>query len=136
MDTKLSEIIANARKYTRDISAEDLNDKIDSGDDILIIDIREPYEYEIAHIPNAFLVPRGLIESAADPNNRRRVEILCQARNKTVVLYCDTGGRSTLAANTLQMMGFRHVFNLAGGLKLWDAEDLPLDSGEYKLPLP
>lgn len=136
MNTTLSEIIANARKHIKDISADKLNDKIDSGDDFLIIDVREPYEYELAHIPNAFLIPRGLIESAADPNNARRVEILCRARNKTIVLYCDTGGRSALAANTLQMMGFTHVFNLAGGLKLWDAEDFAMESGVYQHPLP
>ncbi|WP_455380977.1 rhodanese-like domain-containing protein [Acidihalobacter prosperus] len=56
MNTTLSEIIANARKHIKDISADKLNDKIDSGDDFLIIDVREPYEYELAHIPNAFLI--------------------------------------------------------------------------------
>ncbi|OBS08529.1 rhodanese-like domain-containing protein [Acidihalobacter prosperus] len=136
MNRTLADFIADARTRVTDISADDLAERIEDGEDIVLVDTREPYEYAKAHIPGALLIPRGLIESAADPNNARRVAALHEARAKTVVLYCDTGGRSALAADILQLMGFSRVLNLAGGIKLWDAEDYPTESGEYAMPLP
>lgn len=137
MHKTLADFIAEARTRVTDISADDLADRLEDGDaEIVLIDTREPYEYARSHIPGALLIPRGLIESAADPHNARRVPALCEARDKTIVLYCDTGGRSALAADSLQLMGFANVLNLAGGLKLWDAEDYATESGEYTLPMP
>lgn len=137
MGKTLADFIADARSRVTDVSADDLAEWLeDHTDDLLIIDTREPYEYARSHIPGALLIPRGLIESAADPHNARRVPALCNSHDKTIVLYCDTGGRSTLAADNLQLMGFSRVLNLAGGLKLWDAEDYATESGEYTLPLP
>ncbi|AOV16309.1 sulfurtransferase [Acidihalobacter aeolianus] len=137
MHKTLADFITDARSRVTDVSADDLAEWLEERvDELLLIDTREPYEYARSHIPGALLIPRGLIESAADPNNARRVSVLCEARDKTIVLYCDTGGRSTLAADNLQLMGFSRVLNLAGGLKLWDAEDYATESGEYTLPLP
>lgn len=137
MDKTLADFISDAHQNVTHISADDLAERLeDSAAELVLIDTREPYEYERSHIPGALLIPRGLIESAADPHNARRVAALHQAREKWVVLYCDTGGRSTLAADTLQRMGFAHVLNLAGGLKLWEAEDYAIESGAYARPLP
>lgn len=137
MNKTLADFISDAHAVVSHISADDLAEKLeDSAGNFVLIDIREPYEYARSHIPGALLIPRGLIESAADPHNARRVAALHEAREKWVVLYCDTGGRSTLAAETLQRMGFSRVLNLAGGLKLWEAEDYAVESGEYTLPLP
>ncbi|AOU97168.1 sulfurtransferase [Acidihalobacter yilgarnensis] len=136
MNKTLADFIADARARVTDISADELAERLEAGEDLVLIDTREPYEYAKAHIPDALLIPRGLIESAADPHNARRVAALHEARDKTVVLYCDTGGRSALAADNLQLMGFSHVLNLSGGLKLWDAEDYATESGDYAHPLP
>lgn len=136
MNKTLADLISDARPKVRHISADELAERLEAGEQIVLIDIREPYEYTEIHIPGALLIPRGLIESAADAHNARRVAALHRARDETVVLYCDTGGRSTLAAESLQLMGFTHVLNLAGGLKLWEAEDYAVESGDYTLPLP
>lgn len=136
MPKTLSDFIQEARACIEEISADDLADLLDEDDAPLLIDTREPYEYAERHIPGALLIPRGVLESAADPHNARRVEALHGARERAVVLYCDTGARSALGTAVLQDMGFADVRNLAGGLKLWDAEDLEVESGEYTGPLP
>lgn len=136
MHKTLSEYVREARAQIVEISADDLAELLDEGETPLIVDTREPYEYAVRHIPNALMIPRGVIESAADPNNARRVEALLAARENTVVLYCDTGARSAMATAVLQDMGYADVRNLAGGLKLWDAEDYATETGEYTGPLP
>ncbi|APZ43702.1 rhodanese-like domain-containing protein [Acidihalobacter ferrooxydans] len=136
MPKTLSDYIREARARITEITADDLADLLDDGEAPLLIDTREPYEYAVRHIPGAALIPRGVIESAADPNNARRVDALLEARDRTVVLYCDTGARSALATAVLQDMGYADVRNLAGGLKLWDAEDYDIETGEYTGTLP
>lgn len=136
MPKTLSDLILEARQRIVEISASDLAELAEARPPPLVVDIREPYEYIRGHIPAALLIPRGVLESAADPNNARRVEALCKARARTVVLYCDTGARSALGTAVLQDMGFTDVHNLAGGLKLWEAEDYAVETGEYAGPLP
>lgn len=136
MPKTLSDFIQEARSRINEISADDLAALLSDGTGALLIDTREPYEYAASHIPGALLIPRGVLESAADPNNARRVEALYGARDRTVVLYCDTGARSAMGTAVLQDMGFADVRNLAGGLKLWEAEDLEVEVGEYAGALP
>lgn len=136
MSLSLSDLIQQARDQIDDIQADDLEELLDEDDGVVLVDVREPYEYERAHIPNSLLIPRGMLEGAADPNNKHRIEALHEARDKTVVLYCETGARASMAAATLKLMGFNKVLNLAGGMKMWDAEDLPTESGEYTGKLP
>jgi len=72
------------------------------------------------------LVPRGIIEAAADINYPKHDETLYTAREKPVVLYCATGGRSAMAAVTLHMMGFKDVYSLAGGFMKWQEAGCPV----------
>jgi rhodanese-related sulfurtransferase len=72
------------------------------------------------------LVPRGLLEAAADLSYAKRVQSLVDARDRPVVLYCATGGRSAMAAFTLKLMGFKNVYSLAGGIVQWSAENRPV----------
>ena len=136
MTKTLSDFISEARERVTDIQADDLEELIEDGDDLVLVDVREPYEYEKAHIPGAVLIPRGMLEGAADPNNKHRIEALYTARDKKVVVYCETGARSAMAVDTLQQMGFTDALNLAGGLKMWEAEDLDIEDGTYDGPLP
>lgn len=136
MPKTLSDFILEARERIQEIGADDLAELAAAESETLIVDTREPYEYAKGHIPGALLIPRGVLESAADPHNARRVEALCRARARTIVLYCDTGARSALGTAVLQEMGFADVRNLAGGLKLWEAEDYAVESGEYAGALP
>ena len=131
MPMSLGDFIAGARSRVREISVEDLDNRLEDNEAVLVVDVREPAEYASGHIPSAILVPRGMLEGAADPGSKYRVEPLCSAHDRLVIVYCESGGRSALAADTLQQMGFRDVYNLAGGCILWDAEGLPLIPGDY-----
>ena len=136
MAKTLSDFISEARARVTDIQADDLEELLEENDDVLLVDVREPYEYEKAHIPGSILVPRGMLEGAADPNNAHRIEALYSAREKPVVIYCETGARAAMAVDTLQQMGFADVKNLAGGIKMWEAEDFDIEDGAYDGPLP
>lgn len=129
MPKKLGDFIAEARARIKEVSADELEEMIDEREDLLIVDVREAWEFEAGHIPGSILVPRGTLEGAADPGYKLRDRVLCQAYERPIVLYCQTGGRSALAADTLNQMGFREVYNLAGGIEIWEAEDYPVASG-------
>ena len=132
----LGDLVAEARGQIRELSPEALVEAMEGGEPWLIVDLREPYEYERLHVPDSILVPRGLLEGAVETNSPHRIDALCAARDRPVALLCATGARSALAAVVLQQMGFANVVNIAGGLKLWEGEDLPTASGPYPGPLP
>ncbi len=78
-------------------------------DDVLVLDVREDWEYNGGHIPEAKLVPLGQIPNRLD-------EI---PRDKTVIAVCRSGNRSSQATNFLRQQGFENVHNMAGGMKAW-----------------
>ena len=77
----------------------------------LLIDTREPAEWAAGHIPGATLLPRGILEG--------KIEDLAPDVDQPIVVYCASGGRSALAAESLQRMGYRKVLSLAGGFNAW-----------------
>ena len=94
------------------ISVSDLKRKIDNGDAVVIVDVREPFEYEIARIENSKLIPLGELPERLDELDRA----------KEIVALCHTGTRSALAVDLLQEAGFTNTFNLAGGIEAWANE--------------
>ncbi|MHB1512966.1 MAG: rhodanese-like domain-containing protein [Acidiferrobacter sp.] len=126
MPMSLGDFVAQARSRIQEIAPDELDRLLEDNEAVLIVDIREPAEFEGGHIPGATLIPRGTLEQAADPKSPHRVEPLCSAQGRRVVLYCESGTRSALAADTLQQMGFTEVASLAGGCVLWEAEGLVL----------
>src|SRR5215813_4766923 len=88
------------------------------GGDVVLIDTREPHEYQDAHLENGKLVPPGLlgdeIESAAPEKSAR------------IIAYCRSGNRSALAAAQMQAMGYENVASMAGGIVLWQEQGLPV----------
>ncbi len=95
-----------------DITVQELNQKLEAGEQVRIVDVREPHEWEIAHIEGADLIPLG--ELAA------RMHELDSAEN--IVLHCKTGPRSTRALELLRGAGFRKLKNLKGGINAWARE--------------
>ena len=85
--------------------------------DVLFLDVREPAEVAASgKVPGALAIPRGLVEFRADPASALHDKAF--DRNKTVVAYCASGGRSALVGKTLRDMGYDNVKNL-GGFKGW-----------------
>ncbi len=87
----------------------DLKKRVDAGDDLLILDVREPNEYQICRIPGAVLIPLGELP-------RRYAEL---PKDKDIVAHCKMGGRSAKALEFLQSVGFKRVKNLRGGILDW-----------------
>lgn len=96
-----------------EITATELKQRLDQGDDIQLIDVREDYEVEIARMPNAVHIPLGQVLSRMgelDPN-------------RETVVYCKMGGRSARAIEALQRSGFTgKLINLRGGIIGWANE--------------
>ncbi len=126
MPKKLGDFVSAARANIQELSPDDLDEMRENRDNLLIVDVREPNEYTAGHIEDAILIPRGTLEGAADPGYKKRHAVLCKAQQRPVVVYCESGGRSAMAAHTLTEMGFEEVYNLAGGVEVWEAEDYPL----------
>jgi adenylyltransferase/sulfurtransferase len=82
------------------------------GDPIDLVDVREPYEWDIARIPGARLVPLGTVAQVLGTFDR----------NRDIVVYCHKGIRSARAAEQLRAAGFNRVWNLAGGIARWSEE--------------
>lgn len=121
----LMDFVRAAKSCIKEITPAEFKAKLDAREDFLLVDVREPAEFEHGHIDGAHLVPRGIVEAAADPSYPKHYAPLSGARNRQIVVYCATSGRSAMAAAVLQMMGFKDVLNLAGGITRWEAEGMP-----------
>ena len=84
----------------------------------VIIDVREQDEWDQEHIPDALHVSRGTLELD--------VEEKVPDPNAVIICHCGGGGRSALAADSLQKMGYKNVRSMAGGLKAWKQAGLPV----------
>ncbi|GAA5177595.1 rhodanese-like domain-containing protein [Niveibacterium umoris] len=85
----------------------------------VVIDVREAAEFATGHLPNAKNFPLGELE-------KRSAEITKLAKNKPVILVCQSGARSGRAMDTLKAAGLEKVFNLAGGIALWRKDNHPV----------
>src|SRR5882672_7666260 len=96
----------------KEISAKELKAKIDGKEKFVLVDVREPHEYQIAKIPGSKLIPLG--------------EVMQRAREldtaDDIVVHCRSGGRSAKAIQTLQKMGFKRLRNLKGGVLAWSQD--------------
>jgi rhodanese-related sulfurtransferase len=111
------DLVAEAKKNITEISPTDAAQKAKSSGDTVIVDVREKDEFEENHIPDAVNMSRGMLEL--------EVEDKFPDRNMTIICHCGGGGRSALAAEALQKMGYKNVRSMAGGFKAWKAAGLP-----------
>ena len=124
-----ADLVGRVKATIRECSVTDAREC--AGSDTLLIDIREPAEFERAHIPGAVLLPRGLLEFEIHglvERNRGNPELAPE--DQPIVLYCGTGGRSALAAETMARLGYRNVRSMSGGLVAWTEAGLPVDMPE------
>jgi len=103
----------------------DLEEKLEESAPLLV-DIREPYEYELTRIQGAINAPRGILETACEYNYDETIPELADARDKEVVLICRSGSRSVLAAYVMQQMGYTNVSSLKTGMKGWNDYEQPV----------
>ena len=92
-----------------EMSVEELKAKKERGEEFVLLDVREPYEYDIARIPGSRLIPLGELPS--------RMSELDTADE--IVIHCKSGVRSAKALRQLQKAGFAKLFNVEGGIAAW-----------------
>lgn len=104
----------------------DLEEKLQSGDEPILLDIREPDEFKAMRLKNSINVPRGILEQSCEWDFEETMPELVKARDKEIVMICRSGNRSVLAAYTLQQMGYQKVLSLKTGLRGWNDYEQPL----------
>jgi molybdopterin/thiamine biosynthesis adenylyltransferase/rhodanese-related sulfurtransferase len=105
-----AEVIKQIKERVSEIDPAEVREGLGNG--VVLVDVREGEEYERERIPGAVHVPRGYLES--------RIEGAVRDRDAHVVLYCASGSRSSLAADTLkQLLGYTNVDSMTGGITLW-----------------
>ncbi len=118
----VSALVAEAESQVQSLTAVELESKLQQKrDDLLLIDLRDIREVKReGKIPGSLHIPRGMLEFWIDPESPYyRTEF---DHAEEIILYCNKGWRSALAAQTLQAMGVEKVSHLAGGLENWQAE--------------
>lgn len=114
-------IVNDSLSRVREISVDEVRGDIESSADFALVDVREDSEWNAAHATGAIHLGKGIIE--------RDIETVIPETDKKIVLYCGGGYRSALAADALQMMGYKAVFSLAGGWRAWKDAGMPIDRG-------
>jgi rhodanese-related sulfurtransferase/TusA-related sulfurtransferase len=105
------------RKHPNIINNEELNQKLETNANIVLIDVREAAEYVFNHIPNAISIPLGELEDRLDELNK----------NDEIYVVCRTGNRSDLAAQKLADKGFAKVINVVPGMSEWTGKTVTLN---------
>jgi rhodanese-related sulfurtransferase len=123
------ELIRNCLTEVRELMPWDLVERLEANPDLLIVDVREPAEFEAMHIAGSLNVPRGILESACEWDYEETEPELVRAREREVVLVCRSGHRSVLAAHSLQVLGYTKVASLKTGLRGWKDYEQPLVDG-------
>jgi rhodanese-related sulfurtransferase len=119
MRQTIQQLLAEAKSRIREINADELRALQARG--VPVVDVREPAEYAAGRVPGASNIPRGVLEFEVDGHpavNCTRDPALAH-RDQPIVLYCRSGGRSALAAEALQRLGFAEPLSLAGGFLGW-----------------
>ncbi len=116
---KFVDIVDMARKQVEECKIEDMIRRRESGDQFLLIDVREESEYAAGRIPGAIHIGKGVIE--------RDIEEKVPDPATPLVLYCGGGYRSALAALNLKLMGYTNVISMDGGFRGWNDRGLEVD---------
>ena len=119
-----ADVVAKAKATIKECSVRDVHECLDA--ETILIDIRELAEYQRGHIPGSLYISRGLLEFEILPALERR-GLTVPLAECDIVLYCGTGGRSALAAKSLDAMGFKNVKSMDGGIVAWAEAKFPLE---------
>ena len=119
-----SDLVAEARAKIHEVAPGALQ----AAADTVVIDVREPSEFETGHIPGAINIPRGVLEFQVDahPAVANVSDPALSHKERPIVVVCRTGGRAALSAVNLQRLGFADVRSIAGGVLAWGEAGLPL----------
>lgn len=112
-------IVNDAKTRIRECTIPDLKKRMDSGEQLTVIDVREESEFAAGHIPGSIHLSKGIIE--------RDVENVVPNKTQEILLYCGGGFRSALTADNLQKMGYQNVISVDGGWRSWTEANFPIE---------
>lgn len=118
--SRIQQLLADAKQHINEVSVDDVKQSLEQQDDMVLIDTREDHEWQVDHLPGAKHLSRGKLEFM--------IENTVPDTQQKIVLYCRSGGRSALAADSLQKMGYNNVFSMAGGHGAWTAAGYPTET--------
>lgn len=111
-------LVDDAKKRVKETNVPDVKRRMDAGEKMILVDVREDHEWAKGRLPGAVHMGRGIIE--------RDIEQSVPDTNTKLVLYCGGGFRSALVADNLQKMGYTNVESMDGGWRGWTLAGLPV----------
>lgn len=114
-------LVNEARQQIKETTVDAVKERMDRGESLVLIDVREESEFAKDHLPGAKHLGKGIIE--------RDIEVVVPDVTTEIVLYCGGGYRSALAAANLKRMGYSNVISMDGGIRSWREKGYPLTSG-------
>ncbi len=119
MSMGLMDFVMDAKTRIQEVDIQAAEQLMQSGA-YQVLDVREPAEFLAGTvIEHALHIPRGILEAAADQAYPAAIPALRDGRESKWLVFCRSGGRGALAADTLQKMGFKHIVNVIGGVDAW-----------------
>ena len=111
-------LVKSALKEVPEADVYQTKERLEKRDRINLIDVREDNEWNLGRIPTAIHLGKGIIE--------RDIEAVVENRNTQLILYCQGGFRSALAAESLNKMGYQNVYSMSGGFSAWVGNEFPI----------
>jgi rhodanese-related sulfurtransferase len=112
-------LVSDAKTRVRETTVQDVQKRMEKGEKLNLVDVREDSEWAKGHLPGAKHVGKGVIE--------RDIETTIPDKNAEVILYCGGGFRSALAGDALQKMGYKNVVSMDGGWRGWTEKGYPVE---------
>lgn len=127
---KYDDLVNDALMRVKEVMPWDLAKRLEGEADAapLLLDVREPAEFEALHIPGSINVPRGVLEQSCEWDFDETVPQLAAGRSAEIVVICRSGKRSVLAADVMQQLGFANVISLRLGIRGWNDAELPMEN--------
>lgn len=120
----VDDMVKQTKSSTPAIDITTLKTAVDKSQPVLIIDVREPAEYNAGHVPGAINIPRGVLEFKIWPHVGYPDKI---DRNVKIYTYCSLSGRAALSAQALRALGFNNASYVDMHFADWEQKDYPID---------
>ena len=121
MAKTFQDLVADSKARIREVTVHEVKEKIDTGHEFLLVDVREESEWAAGRLATAMHLGRGILE-------RDAAKVLTDPAEE-IILYCRGGLRSALGADVLQQMGYSNVASMLGGYRQWLDEGLDIVEG-------
>lgn len=123
---RFRDMVAASLEQIEEVFPWDLEERLETEPDLLLLDVREPAEFDAMHIQGAVHVPRGVLETACEYGYEETVPALVDSRDKDVIVICRSGNRSALAALVMKQMGYQNPISLKTGMRGWSDSEMPM----------